>query len=230
MSLITMSAERRERVAPFLVAVPFTTVITGYFTLPERLPLPIALPVAALWSIALGLAAAWIGRRARLAAWLEDAVVTLAVVAVAFAACGGLMAILTYGAALDSPSLTGETLVAMFLPSIPYFIVTNGLLELLIVPVMIYLCWRPGPRRVLVVVAALLYFALRVWTYLAFVPNRLAFAALAGSPEPFTAAGRQRAYLDLQVDDPRWAYLLVILAILLVAAQYPRRRDLPATR
>ena len=41
---------------------------------------------------------------------------------------------------------------------------------------MIVLSWRPGVRRVLVLAAAGLYFAMRVWTYLALIPGRLGWA------------------------------------------------------
>lgn len=145
--------------------------------------------------------------------------------AAAFAACGGLMALLVLAGALDSPSLTGETLLLLFLPTIPFYVVTNSLLELLIVPGLLYLGWRAGPRRALLVAAAGLYFLLRVWTYSTFVPARLGFAEASHANVPLTAAERQRAHQELMVDDPRWIPLLVMFGILLLAAHLPRLRE-----
>jgi hypothetical protein len=161
----------------------------------------------------------------RVAAWVEDSLVFVGTIAVAFAACGGVMALLVLNGALSSSSLTGKTLEAMFLPMIPYYIAANAPLELLIMPGLLVLGWRPGKRRVLIVVAAVLYFALRVWTYLAYRPARLGFAESGHTTAPMSAAERHQAYLDLKVDDPRWILLLMILVVLLVAASFPRLRE-----
>jgi hypothetical protein len=177
------------------------------------------------WGVALGLLLTWIGRKETPAAWLEDALVVAAITVVAFAACGGLMALLMLAGALDSPSLTGETLLELFLPTIPFYIVANSALELLIVPGLLYVGWRAGRRRILIVAAGGLYFALRVWTYLAFVPARLGFAEEAHQNVPLTAAERQQAYRELMVDDPRWILLLAIFGLLLLAAHLPRLRE-----
>jgi hypothetical protein len=217
----------QERLRPFLLAVPFTTVVTGLFNLSDPLSVPLGLLAGAGWGVALGLALTWIGRKEVVAAWLEDALVVAGITAVAFAACGGLMALLMLAGALESPSLTGETLLALFLPTIPYYIVANSALELLIVPGLLYLGWRAGRRRILIVAAAGLYFLLRVWTYLTFVPSRLGFAEEAHTAEPLTAAEREQAHQELMVDDPRWILLLVIFGILVLAAHLPRLRERP---
>lgn len=214
----------RDRLAPFFVAVPFTAVITGLFNLSESLSMPLGLVIGAGWGMLLGLVATWLRTKATLGAWLEDSFVFLGTVAVAFAACGGLMAILMLNGSLDSSSLTGETLEATFLPTIPYYIVANGALELLIIPGLVFLGWRAGRRRVLSIVAAVLYFALRVWTYVGFVPNRLGFAESDHTDVRLTAAERHQAYADLQLDDPRWILLLVIFAVFFLAASLPRLR------
>jgi hypothetical protein len=212
------------RLRPFLLAVPFTTIVTGLFNLSERLSVPLGLLAGAGWGIALGLLLTWLGRTEARAAWVEDGLVVAGITAVAFAACGGLMALLVLAGALDSPSLTGETLLKLFLPMIPFYIVANSVLELLIVPGLLYAGWRAGPRRLLIVAAAGLYFALRVWTYLAFVPARLGFAAQTHPNVPLTAAERRQAHQELMVDDPRWILLLVIFGLLLLAAHLPRLR------
>lgn len=208
-------------VRPFLVVVPFSAVITGWFNLSGFLPLPVAVLVGAAWGVGLGLVATWVGRHERWRARLEDGFVAAGVVAVAFAACGGLAFLLMLGGALSAESLTGEALHALFLPSIPYYIVTNSVLEMLLIPMVLYLGWRAGRRRVVLLAAGAIYFAMWVWTYLVFVPARLGWAEGAGATEVLTAADRRQAASDLMVDDPRWIVLLVILALLLLAMHWP---------
>jgi hypothetical protein len=214
--------------APFLLAVPFTATITGAFNLSEFLPVPVAVAVGAGWGIALGIGATWLKPRPKPAAWVEDSLLFLGTIALAFAACGGLMALLMLRGALRSSSLTGETLEGMFLPMIPYYIAVNAPLEMLIMPGLIYLGWRVGKRRILIVAGAAMYFALRVWTYLAYVPARLGFAESGHTTDPMTAAERHQAFLDLKVDDPRWILVLAILSIFIVAAAFPRLREVTA--
>lgn len=216
---------RSPAVTPFLLAVPFTATITGLFNLSDFLPVPVAVAVGAGWGIVLGVGATWLRSKPRVAAWVEDSLVFLGTIALAFAACGGVMALLMLDGALGSSSLTGETLEEMFLPMIPYYIAANAPLELLIIPGLLYLGWRAGKRRVLIVIGAALYFALRVWTYLAFVPARLGFAESGHTTTLMTPAECHQAYVELKVDDPRWILVLVIFAIFIAAASFPRLRE-----
>jgi hypothetical protein len=213
---------------PLLLVVPFSATITGLFNLSDALPVPVAVAVGAGWGLVLGLAATWLRSKPKPAAWVEDSLVFLGAIALAFAACGGVMALLMLNRALDSSSLTGETLESMFLPMIPYYIAANAPLELVVMPALLVLGWRAGARRLLVVIGATLYFALRVWTYVAFVPARLGFAESGHTAAPMTAAERHQAYLDLKVDDPRWVLVLAIFAVFLVAASFPRVREVGA--
>lgn len=212
----------RQRLLPFCLAVPFTTIVTGLFNLSEVLPTPVALIAGAGWGVGLGLFATWLrGRRPVLTDWLEDGFVYLGTVGFAFAGCGGLMAILLLNGALDSASLTGETLESTFLPSIPYYIAVNSLLELLIIPGVLFLGWRAGKRRILIVTAAVMYFLMRVWTYLAFVPARLGWAESEHTTQALTTAERRQASSDLMLNDPRWMLILAMFAIFLLAAYLP---------
>lgn len=86
----------------------------------------------------------------------ENVLIAVGAAGFAFAGCGGLMAILLLKGALNSTSLTGEALEQMFLPSIPYYIAVNGVLEILVIPLILYVGWRPGRRRILIVAAAAL--------------------------------------------------------------------------
>ncbi|TCC31452.1 hypothetical protein [Kribbella sindirgiensis] len=211
---------------PFVLVVPFSAVITGLFNLGEVVPWPLAIVLGAAWGTAAGLVAHWLGSRPRWAAWSEDVLVAAGAAGFAFAGCGGLMAILLLKGSLTSTSLTGEALERMFLPSIPYYIAVNSVLEILVIPLLVYVAWRPGRRRVLVLSAAALYFAMRVWTYLAFVPNRLGWADSSHSNQPLTAAERAQAADDLMLNDPRWILLLIMFALLLAAGGRSRVREL----
>lgn len=219
---------RSPTLAPFLLVVPFTATITGAFNLSEALPPAIAVAAGGGWGILVGIAATWLRSKPKAAAWVEDSLVFVGTVALAFAACGGVMALLMLNGALSSSSLTGETLEAMFVPMIPYYIAANAPLEMVIMPALLVLGWRAGKRRVLIVAGAALYFGLRLWTYIAFVPARLGFAESGHTTDPMTAAERHQAYLDLKVDDPRWILVLAILSIFIVAAAFPRLREVTA--
>jgi hypothetical protein len=210
---------------PFLLAVPFTTAVTGLFNLSEAMPTPLAIAVGAVWGVLLGLVAVAIMRRKpKLGAWIEDGLVFAGVLAFALAGCGGLMAILMLNGALESASLTGESLEAMFLPSIPYYIIVNSFLEILVIPAVVYFGWRAGRRRALIMSAVVLYFAMRVWTYLVFVPGRLGWADDEHSTDTMTPADLDRAADDLMLDDPRWAMVLAMLVLFLIAAHLPAVR------
>lgn len=209
---------------PFLLVVPFSAVITGWFNLSEAMPVPLAVAAGAGWGAALGLLVTWLRRYTRVRAVLEDVFVAAGSVAVAFAACGGLAMLLLLNGALTAESLTGEAMQAMFLPSIPYYIVTNGILGMLLMPMMLYLGWRAGRRRIAIVAAAAIYFMMRVWTYLVFVPKRLGWAEGPGATEVLTADDRRQVAADLVLNDPRWIVLLVILGLLLAAMHVPASR------
>jgi len=219
----------RQRIQPFLLVVPFTAVITGWFNLSEALPAPVAVLLGAVWGVLLGLLVGWVKRRTKWDAPLEDITVASGIVAVAFAACGGLAFLLAFDGALNAESLTGEALHALFMPAIPYYIVANGVLEMLIMPLMLYLAWRPGRRRVVIVAAATIYFVMRIWTYLVFVPARLGWAEGEGATTALTPAERLQAAEDLMLNDPRWIVLLVILGLLLLAMQMPASRTTQAS-
>ena len=129
---------------PFLLVVPFSATITGLFNLSDALPAAAAVAVGAGWGVVLGVAATWLRSNPTPAAWVEDSLVYLGAFALAFAGCGGVMALLVLNGALSSRSLTGETLEAVFLPMIPYYIAANAPLELVIIPALLCLAWRAG--------------------------------------------------------------------------------------
>jgi hypothetical protein len=215
--------QRTDRIMPFALVAVFTIVVQG-LSLMEFLPVPVALVIGAGWAAAVGLAARWIGRRPGLSAWVEDGLVAAGCTAMALFAFGGGIGLLMMGTALDSSSITGETMVTMFLPSIPIAIAANVPTELVVIPGLLILGWRPGIRRLLIVAAAVVYFVLRIWTYLVFVPDRLDFAAAERSTTVLEPAEKQEFAAALHVDDPRWILNLVLFVIFLHAAFLSRVR------
>jgi hypothetical protein len=210
---------------PFCLAAAFIVVIQG-LSLAEFLPAPMALLAGAGWALVIGLTAIRIRRNSTLSAWVEDVLVALGGTAMALFAFGGAIGIMMMSTALDSPSITGETMVLMFLPSIPIAITANVPTELVIIPSLLILGWRNGLRRVLIVIAAGLYFVHRIWTYLVFASDRLDFAEAERSNAPLTAAEREQFAEGLHLNDPRWILNLLIFAVFLFAAYLSRVREL----
>lgn len=216
--------QRSDRIAPFVLVAVFTIVVEG-LSLMEFLPLPIALVIGAGWAVLIGLAARWTSRRPMLSAWAEDGPVALGCVTMGLFAFGGGIGLLMLGTALDSSSVTGETIVTMFLPGIPIAIAANVPTELVVIPGLLVLGWRPDARRILFVTAAALYFVHRIWTYLTFAPDRLDFAAAERSTAALSGAEKEQFAAALHVDDPRWILSLLIFAVFLLSAFYSRVRE-----
>jgi hypothetical protein len=90
-------------------------------------------------------------------------------------------------------------------------------MELVIVPAVLFVGWRPGRRRALLVCAVVLYFITRVWTYLVYAQRRTETAT-----GPLTAAD-VRWYRESLVVDYRVVVLAVVLALFAAAAFLPAR-------
>ncbi|GAA0252737.1 hypothetical protein [Cryptosporangium japonicum] len=207
-----------------VLATVFTLVVQG-LSLVEFLPAPIAVGVAAVWAALVAVVARWVARGPVRRAWTEDVLVALGATTMALFAFGGAIGLLMLRTALGTESVTGEVMIAMFLPSIPIAILANVPIELVVIPVLLIVGWRPGLRRVLILVAAGLYFLLRIWTYLVFAGARLDFAGAEHSTARLTAAERAEFARGLHVGDPRWLVNLVIFAVFLVAAFGSRVRE-----
>ena len=110
---------------------------------------------------------------------LANASIFLAIVASGVQLGGGVMYGLLMTAAVGAPT---DILSSLMQPAIPFFIIVNTPMELLIVPAAVVTNWDVGRRRGLVVSAASIYYLLRIWTYLVYVPNRMAIAARPLSP------------------------------------------------
>jgi hypothetical protein len=215
-------------VPPLCLAAVFIVVIQT-LSLAEFVPVPVALLLAAGWALAIGSVAIWIKRREALSAWVEDGLIALGTTAMSLFAFGGAVGLMMMSLALDSSSITGESMMRMFLPSIPIAIAANVPTELVVFPLLLILGWRTGPRRILIVGAAGLYLVHRIWSYLVFVSDRLDFADAEQSTTPLTDAERERFTAGLHLDDPRWILNLAIFAAFLLAAFQSRVQELRLT-
>lgn len=167
---------------PYLVSVPATAVVVALGSIGLGLGMPGIVAGATLgfvWSIGLGLA---VSRFIHAQAWrrrLANGSIFLCILANGVMLGGGLMYVLMMRAAVDAPL---AVLSAMMQPAIPFFIVLNTPLELLLVPGAMFANWHSERRRPLIVCGALSYYALRIWTYLVYVPARMEIASRSLTP------------------------------------------------
>src|SRR5215217_388963 len=108
--------------------------------------------------------------------------------------------------------------------SFSLFIITmNSLMEWLLMPVALFLNWHIPKRTTLIVIAAAAFYAMRVWSYLYFVPNIFEFGAI--PPDgPFSAEVVERFRMWVNLSWLRFAiqevltYLLFLLAAFVPAS------------
>jgi hypothetical protein len=103
---------------------------------------------------------------------LANASVFLATLASGLMAGGALLQQMLLSAGLGTPSTTFTMIHPPFGGSFSLFIITmNSLMEWLLIPVALFLNWHIPKRRTLIVIAAAMFYAMRVWSYIYFVPN-----------------------------------------------------------
>jgi hypothetical protein len=99
-------------------------------------------------------------------------------------------------------------------------IALNTSLEWLLLPTLVLLNWHIPNRRTLVVVAAALYYAMRVWSYLHFVPRIFDWAALPAG-QPFAAEQLDQIRVWVGLSWVRGAVDGLMFVLLLVAMLVP---------
>jgi hypothetical protein len=211
---------------PYVVVAPVTTITFSLATLALHLGTAGVIGGAVagfLWSCALRAAASWINRRESLTAHLANATTIVAIVGMTLLVGGGEM----YGALLDAairePSTTNATLSALMRPGVGYCIAVNTPLEALLVPLVVFLNWATPKRRAFVVAAMLVYFAMRVWTYLMYAPTRMELAS-----RPISATDVSWFSRTMSVDfrgAMNWIALLLLLAAALVHRSNAHKRE-----
>jgi hypothetical protein len=167
-----------ERKGSYAIVVPMTAATFALATLALRLGpagMVAGAVIGALWASALGWMTGRLAERWR--TMMGGGSIALAIVATGLLVGGGFMYGLVAAAVFREPSTTAAVLSALMQPTIPYFIGVNTVLEALIVPLLVYANWNTPARRRLVVAGAVIYFVMRVWTYLTYAPMRLAIAS-----------------------------------------------------
>ena len=178
-----------DRRDPFLVVVPATTVIgaLGATALGSVTAALLGAVSGLGWGLLLGFITTRLARRESSRPGLANVSVFLATLCSGMLAGGALLEMMLLSAGLGTSSTTFTMIHPPFGGSFNLFIITlNSLMEWLLIPVALFLNWPVPKRRKLIVMAAVVYYAMRVWTYIYFVPNIFEFGAL--PPEgPFSA-------------------------------------------
>jgi hypothetical protein len=161
----------------FIVVVPFTTIV---FALSYGIILQLGLLgiigfacVGFLWALLLGFIAKRLMRRGTWNGLLANTPLLLGIISTGLLMGGGFIYGFMMNAALDETSTTYAVLSALMKPAVPYYIVLNSMMELFIIPFIVFFNWNANPkRRTYIIVGVVSDFVMRVWTYLVFAPTR----------------------------------------------------------
>lgn len=201
----------------YWIAVPLVTLICALYGTVMPFGVSGYLAGAAgglLWSLVLGFAAAQLSPDA--AAFMGNAVLLCCIVEMGLLNAG-LLYMFVFLSVLREPSTTHAVLSAMMRPTVPYFIALNSAMELLFVPLVVFLNWPAGPWRIgLGVTAATLYAIQRVWTYVVYAKPRLDTAS-----RPLTTDDVEW-YTRTMRTDYRVVLNILILTLFAAAAFWPR--------
>jgi hypothetical protein len=125
--------------------------------------------VGSVWGIVLGFIARLISRRGKWSLWAGNAALFLGAVVMGIKLGGALLismeltAVLRLSPEAVSASMRGPDVAT------PFVYVTNGSMEWLVLPAIVLFNWH-SPRRRTIMVAALIFFLERIWTYTYFAP------------------------------------------------------------
>ena len=223
----TMKTTLWDRRGPFLVVVPATTAIGALgATALGSVTAALLGAVAGLgWGLLLGFIAMRLTRRESRRPALANVSVFLAALGSGLLAGGALLVLLLLSAGLGAPSTTFAMIHPPFGGSFNLFIITlNSLMEWLLIPAALFLNWRIPKRRTLIVIAAVVYYAMRVWTYVYFVPNIFEFGEL--PPDgPFSAEVVERFRIWVNLSWLRFGFDLSTNLLFLLSAFVPVSPD-----
>jgi hypothetical protein len=192
---------------PYTLIVPATSIVVALASTGLGLGAPGIIGgavVGFVWSTAIGAVVNGALNRPRWSTPVANGFVFLGIVAAGPMLGGGVMYELLMRAAVAAPD---TVLSAMMQPTIPFFIALNTPLELLVVPGAVFANWRDGVRRRRLLVAAVAFYVLRVWSYLGYVPGRMEIAS-----RPLSPADVEWFQRSLGVD-----YRPLLVAVVLVA-------------
>jgi hypothetical protein len=222
----TTNEKHYGRLGPFLIVVPALVIVSaiGFSTLGGFGAALIAAGVGVGWALFLGFIAMRLARSESRRAALANASVFLATLGAGLMAGGSLLEMMLLSAGLGAPSTTFTMIHPPFGGSFSLFIITmNSPMEWLLMPVALFLNWHIPKRRTFIVIAAVAFYAMRLWSYIYFVPNIFEFGAL--PPEgPFSAEVVERFRMWVNLSWLRFAiqdllpYLLFLLAAFVPAS------------
>jgi hypothetical protein len=216
-----------DRHGPFLVVVPATTAIGALgATALGSVTAALLGAVAGLgWGLLLGFIAMRLARSERRRPGLANVSVFLAALASGVMAGGALLVLMLLSAGLGAPSTSFTIIHPPFGGSFNLFIITlNSLMEWLLIPAALFLNWHIPKRRTLIVIAAVVYYAMRVWTYIYFVPNIFEFGAI--PPDgPFSAEVVERFRIWVNLSWLRFGFDISTNLLFLLCAFVPVSPD-----
>ena len=215
--------ERFGRLGPFLIVVPTLTVVGGLgFSVRGGFGAALIAGGAGLgWGLFLGFIATRLARReSRRPAWANVSVF-LAALGSGLLAGGALLEMMLLSAGLSTPSTTFTMIHSPFGGSFNLFLITlNSLMEWLLIPAALFLNWHIPKRSTLIVIAAVVFYAMRIWTYVYFVPNIFEFATI--PPDgPFSAELVERFRLWVNLSWFRLGVDILTNLLFLLAAFVP---------
>ena len=223
----TTNEKRHGRLGPFLIVVPATTVL-GLLESALFGSVAAALVGAVVglgWGLLLGFIATRLSRRESRRPYLANASMFVAVLASGMLSGGSLLYLMLSSAGLSAPSTSFTLVHPPFGGRFDLFIITfNTLLEWLLIPAALFLNWRIPKRRTLIVIAAVVYYAMRVWTYIYFVPIIFEFGAM--QPDaPVSAEVLERFRVWVNLSWIRGAIDISTYLLFLLAAFFPASSD-----
>jgi len=209
-----------------LVVVPTLVVVGGFgfSTLGGFSAALVAGVIGLGWALFLGFIARRVARSESRRAALANASVFLAALGAGLMAGGSLLQQMLLSAGLGAPSTTFTIVHPPFGGSFSLFIITlNSLMEWLLMPAALFCNWHIPKRRTFIAIAAVAFYAMRLWSYIYFVPNIFEFGAL--PPDgPFSAEVVEQFRMWVNLSWLRFAiqdalpYLLLLLAAFIPAS------------
>lgn len=176
-------------------------------------------------------AAAWIDRRDDRRRFVADGTLFLgALAAGGLFGTGFIFLPLLHGLLSISP----QTLPTVLQPPIGihlsiYYFIANPLMETIIIPLALLANWRTPRRRTLLIVAAVVFYGMRLWTYLYFAPIFMGLADLP-SGRPFSPAVLDQiaqftslSWIRLSIDALTCTMFLLALRAASISASVPVR-------
>jgi hypothetical protein len=225
-----------RRLAPVLTVAAATTTMGAFAGVFAGSPILVA-TVGLGWGLALGAIATRLNRRERWRPALANGALLVASLVAGILFGFGLLDLSLHSRLLatspqDIATLLQPPLGDVFMVGL---IALNTSLEWLLLPALVLLNWHIPKRRTVVVVAAALYYAMRVWSYLYFVPRIFDWAELP-TGQPFSAEQLDQIRLWVGLSWVRGAvdglmFLLLLVAMLVPASAVvrPRQAAEPAT-